>query len=151
MNKKILLISILAVFVLLAVSFSTIVSSKPEEQRESPLYGIRTRRAITEKITNIMENIRPKFLRERMFFITVKDLRYKRYDCSMESVDIPTCPGNPCTFECTQKMTSCPGKFCGNQAFHYEQGTNFLLISAGKICNSWCHTFCETTRCPPCI
>jgi hypothetical protein len=105
MNKKILVISVLAVFVLVAVSFSTVVSSKPEEQRESPLFGIRTNRAITEKITNIVENIRTKFLGERIFFIPFIDGFYKigtrlwTSMCTQLPTTMPGC-GAFCTFKC---------------------------------------------------
>jgi hypothetical protein len=67
MNKKILIISILAVFMLLAIVFTTTVTSntqKPPKQ-ESPLFGIRTRRAIREKIGDLMR----RFVGERKFFL----------------------------------------------------------------------------------
>ena len=76
MNKKILIGSILAVFMLVAISYATAVNNNTNtEKKESPLYGIRTRRVISEKITNIVENIKTKFLRERIFFIPLQGIR----------------------------------------------------------------------------
>jgi hypothetical protein len=70
MNKKILIISVLAVLMLVSISFVSAAEVNTDaEKKDSPLYGIRTRRAITEKIDDIVDNIRAKFIGERMFFI----------------------------------------------------------------------------------
>jgi len=51
MNKKILTISILAIFMLIAISFITTVSSNTTStKRETPLFKIRTKLAIGERI-----------------------------------------------------------------------------------------------------
>jgi len=78
-NNKILLVGILTVFMVIAVSYATAVNTNTAntERKESPLFHIRTRRAITEKITTILENIRTKFLGERMFFLPFQWLRYR--------------------------------------------------------------------------
>ena len=56
MNKKILIVSILAVFTLLAISFATAIkTTTPVKKKESPLYKIRIRRAIREKIGDFIE------------------------------------------------------------------------------------------------
>ena len=59
MNKKIFLISILAVFMLVTISFASAINSNTTnvEKKESPLYRIRTRLAIGEKIGQIFKNI----------------------------------------------------------------------------------------------
>ena len=56
MNKKILVITILAVFMLLAISFASTVSSNTPKppKKESPLFKIRIRKAIQEKIGDMM-------------------------------------------------------------------------------------------------
>ena len=80
MNKKLLVVSIVAVFILVAISFSTAVSSntvKTVERKESPLFGIRTRQAIKEKIGDIIENIKTKYIGERAFFLPFQLLRIK--------------------------------------------------------------------------
>ena len=72
MNKRILGFSIVVVFMLLAISFSTAVSSnttKVVEKKESPLFGIRTRRAIKEKIGEVIENIKTRYIGQRVFFL----------------------------------------------------------------------------------
>ena len=71
MNKKILIISIAAVFMLLIISFASTASSntgKTVEKKESPLFGIRTRRAINEKFGEVLENIKTKYIGERVFY-----------------------------------------------------------------------------------
>ena len=68
MKKKILVVSILAVFTLVAISFATAVSSntvKSIEKKESPLYRIRLLRAIREKGREILS----RFIGERIFFV----------------------------------------------------------------------------------
>ena len=69
MNKKILLVSSIAVFMLLFISFASAINTNNTntERKESPLYKIRTRLAIGEKISQIFENIKTKFLGERIF------------------------------------------------------------------------------------
>ena len=52
MKKKILLVSILATFMLVAISFAAAVNTNNSaDKKESPLYRLRTRRAIEEKIS----------------------------------------------------------------------------------------------------
>ena len=71
MNKKILIISILAVLMLITISFASSTEiNRDADRKESPLFRIRTRRAIAEKISEIVESIRTRFLGERMFFLT---------------------------------------------------------------------------------
>ena len=55
MNKKILVVSIIAVFTLVAISFaSAINTTTPVKKKESPLFRIRNRRAIREKIGDLV-------------------------------------------------------------------------------------------------
>jgi len=68
MNKKLLVFSVLTVFMLIAISFASAINTntaKSFEKKESPLYDIRTRRAIREKIGNIIT----RFVGEQMFFL----------------------------------------------------------------------------------
>ena len=69
MNKKITIGSMFAVLMLVAISFATAINTTDVGNKESPLYGLRTRLAIGEKISNIIENIKTKFLGDRVFFI----------------------------------------------------------------------------------
>jgi len=76
MNKKILIISILAVFMLVAISFASAVSSNStDEKRESPLFRVRTRRAIGERLEELKENIKARFVGERVFFLPFQWLK----------------------------------------------------------------------------
>ncbi|MGF3585149.1 MAG: hypothetical protein ACQXXD_05475 [Thermoplasmatota archaeon] len=65
MNKKIFAISILAFFTLIAIMFATTVTSNtaPAKKKESPLYKIRTRLALGERIKDLVI----RFLRQRIF------------------------------------------------------------------------------------
>ena len=97
MNKKILLVSILVVFMLLAITFASAVNtSTPVKQNESPLFGIRLRRSIKEKAGEVIENIKTKFLGERIFFLPFLWLRIKnnlplRYRLQEKTADGETC------------------------------------------------------------
>ncbi len=79
MNKKILTISIVVVLMLLAITFASTVSSNTSKpiRKESPLFGIRTRQAIKEKIGDIIENIKTKYIGERAFFLPFQFLSLK--------------------------------------------------------------------------
>jgi len=82
MNKKILLISILAVFMLLMISYASAVNinANNAENKESPLFGVRTRRAISEKIGSIIKNIKARFLGERIFHLPFQWIKSKDND-----------------------------------------------------------------------
>ena len=69
MKRGIIIGSILAVLMIISISYVTAVNTKDIENKESPLYGIRTNKALGKKITAIMQIINTKFLNERMFFI----------------------------------------------------------------------------------
>ena len=77
MNKKILSLNILAVSMLVTISFASAINTNTTinvQKKESPLYGIRTKLAIGEKISDIIKNIRTKFLGERIFFLPIQRL-----------------------------------------------------------------------------
>ena len=79
MKKKLLVVCILAVFLLVVISFTSVVgynTSKPIK-KESPLFGIRGRRAIYEKIGDILENIKTRYIGERLFFLPFKCFKDK--------------------------------------------------------------------------
>ena len=85
LNKKILVVSIIAVFILVAISFTSVVglnTVKTANKKESPLYRIRTRRAIGERIGKIIDIIKTRFLGNRIFFIPLQFFRnyYKDND-----------------------------------------------------------------------
>jgi len=86
MNKKILILSIFYVFMLLSISIVTAINIKDidrDEVKISPLYKLRIKSAIAprEKLKNIFNNIKTKYLGEnRVFYIPVYidgDLSFK--------------------------------------------------------------------------
>ena len=98
MNKKILVVCILVVFTLVAISFaSAINTTTPVKKKESPLYGIRTRRAIGERLGKIIEHIKTKFLGERVFFLPFQWIR-NLLGLSILDTYMPECTmcGEPC-------------------------------------------------------
>ena len=73
MNRKILTFSIAAVFMFVAISFASAVNTTSAiEKKESPLYGIRLRHQIEVKIGEAIENIKAKYIGERVFFLPVQ-------------------------------------------------------------------------------
>ena len=70
MNKKILTLCILALLMLVSISFvSSAELNTNIEKKESPLFGIRTGRAISKNIKKIADNIITKLFGERAFFL----------------------------------------------------------------------------------
>jgi hypothetical protein len=117
MNKKIMAISILAIFMLLAISYATAVSTTNTEKKESPLYGLRTRRATTEKISNIIENIKTNFLGNRIFLLPIQWLKNKL----SEEVLWPTL-----------------GESCGRELFCELTIKYCYTKSQYNTCDKWC-------------
>jgi len=102
MKKKILLVSILAVFILLSISYASAVNTnsiKNNEKKESPLFTIRIRRAIGEKIGNIISNVKARFLGDRIFFRPIQFLLNlgSREPTNMKTDPYCTMCGEPCT------------------------------------------------------
>ena len=102
MNKKILTISIVVVFMLLAISFASTVSSNTSKpiRKESPLFGIRTRRAVKEKIGEVIENIKTKYIGERVFFLPFQylSLRLQNDQWTKDACETEHYPySKPCT------------------------------------------------------
>jgi hypothetical protein len=120
MKKKIIIGSLLAVFMLVAISYATAVNNNTNaESKESPLFGIRTRRAVTEKISKLIDNVKTRFIGERVFFIPVKFLRdignrinplYSCTDCRLDTCIYTRC--DSCTWDfngkaCTSHYRTC--------------------------------------------
>jgi hypothetical protein len=99
MNKKIIILSVLVVLMLVGISFvSSAETNTNSEKKESPLYGIRTRKAIGEKFVNILEDIKTKFLSgKRMFFLPPQP--YEKVEVSRIYLTIfqKICNEAPCT------------------------------------------------------
>jgi hypothetical protein len=135
MNKKIVIGSIIAVSMLMIISFTSAVSTNKNtnvERKESPLFGIRTKQAINEKINLIIENIKARFIGERIFCVPIKLFRnivnpedeyYSCTDCYQVSCDRTSCRG--CTFG--DKKSPCTVVTC-------DQDTSWITC-AGLTCN----------------
>lgn len=104
MNKKLLILSILAVFMLVAISFVSAVNiTTTSEKKESPLFRIRTRRAIGERLSELRENIKSRFIGERIFSLPPQWLRNPQQD----EEQMPLTFGKYCTVR-----TSVPDPCC---------------------------------------
>lgn len=91
MNKKILIISIFAVFMLMAISFASAINFNTEKTvrtKESPLFRIWIRRAIREKIGDLIR----WFIGERVFFLPFQWLINIRDNSDATCKTWPTCP-----------------------------------------------------------
>ena len=79
MNKKLIVLIILTIFMLVIISFASAITTNkaPFNKKESPLFGIRLKRSIKEKAEDLIENIKTKFLGERVFFLPYLWLRNK--------------------------------------------------------------------------
>lgn len=107
--KKIVIVNMLAVLIMLTISFASIVTSNSSKpiKNDSPLFGIRTRQAIREKIGNMMK----RFVGERVFFLPFQWVRNLFFKKSLETASKePTCditcggfPGTEC-FRCTSQI-----------------------------------------------
>lgn len=72
MKKKILVVSILGVFILVAISLASgfnTGTATAAERKDSPLFGIRTRRATRDRLQELRESIKTRFIGERIFFL----------------------------------------------------------------------------------
>jgi len=99
MSKKVVLGGIFVVLMLIAISLSTTVSSNATymEKKESPLWRIRNRQAIGEKIGRIFENIKASFVGEsRIAFDNFfKNIR-QRNEMFSVALTVFTCPALCC-------------------------------------------------------
>ena len=106
MNKKILAISTTAVFILVAIPFASAVNiTTVVEKKESPLFGIRTRKAISGRIGEVIENIKTKYIGERVFFLPFQWL--KRLLPHLESEPVIDWSGKGSSYECCTALEKC--------------------------------------------
>jgi len=69
MNKKMVVGSLSIVLLIISLSFISVAISDTTKQNESPLYKIRTKKAIGDNFRELMENIRSNYLDEKNFLI----------------------------------------------------------------------------------
>ena len=102
MKKKILIFGVLSVLMLVTISFSSAISanSEKDDKRESPLFKLRTQRALSIKLGNILEQIKTKFLGERIYMIPFSLM--KLFDEKSDNVQL-----------ISWVYTSCKGFMCG--------------------------------------
>jgi hypothetical protein len=97
MNKKLLFISILAVLLLITITYASAITTNTTsiKKRESPLYLIRNRLAIGERI----QILKAKFVGERLFFLPFQSLRDRTSISALgqlgEKTSDLTCQGPP--------------------------------------------------------
>jgi len=115
MKKKIVIISILTVLFLISVTMASAINTADikKEKKESPLYKIRTNRAISEKI----QKLKTKFFGERLFFLPFQlfknnnnlNLRDKLNNKEFTRIDSFTCTptGAFCGCSATERVSGC--------------------------------------------
>jgi hypothetical protein len=107
--NKILSVGIIAIVMLVTISYATAKNDTYISKKESPLYKIRTERAISEKIERILDSIKTKFLGNRIFLIPSFKIFSSDGSGNMRiiSLDTPTCHLNICTYD----NPNCPTGF----------------------------------------
>ena len=70
-----MILIIIIVLMLVAISYATAVSSLNDEEKESPLYRIRSNKATAKDLGKIIQQIKTKFLGERLFLDVLKWVR----------------------------------------------------------------------------
>ena len=71
MKKIILIVGTISILMLLTTSFVSVVGSNPatRESKESPLFKVRAQKALSIKLGNILEQIKTRFLGERIYMV----------------------------------------------------------------------------------
>jgi hypothetical protein len=101
MNKKILIMGVFTILMIVTISYASAFDSKTSiEKNESPLYRVRAKIAIGEKINTVLENIKTKFLGERIFFIPNEWFKFKIIRQSKPDTDFFK--------SCNYPITECP-------------------------------------------
>ena len=108
MRKKIIIISVLAVFMLVAISFASAVDTATSaEKKESPLFKIRLQNAIRDKKQIVQERINNFFVKligDRLF------LRIPLMKRDVDNGPYVLSRGAPCTVvKCTLEKEDTPG------------------------------------------
>ena len=77
MDKRILKFGIIiAVLLLVTISIASAVNTTiSDKKKESPLYGIRTRMVISERLGELLDNIKTKYIGERVFLLPFQWIR----------------------------------------------------------------------------
>ena len=112
--KKMMMLVVLAVLMLVTISFvSSINANSVNGKKESPLYKLRTNRAIGVKIKGILEKIKVKFFSSRIFYIPSKLLQYNEELNFFRNAKFDDT--SYCTYYCSYWDKGCPSsseKFC---------------------------------------
>jgi hypothetical protein len=97
MKKKLMIGSIFAILMLITLFFVSVVGSETIEKKESPLYKIRTRRAIYRNLGEIYEKIIIKFQGRRFFSLPLNLIKkeYPRYACMTHKGVLEGCGDDP--------------------------------------------------------
>lgn len=111
------MVSILAVLRLVAISFATAVTSNTTttvKKKESPLFGIRTKLAIGQKL----QDLTTRFIRQRVFFIPFPQLMKIFSSNRLDTVYSYDCGG--CTYASEQGgCWTCPIAQCAKEETTY--------------------------------
>ena len=93
--KRMVLFGVLAVGMLFTISFVSAIDSSSDnlEKKESPLFKIRIRQSIGQRIGEIISHLKLRFLQERIFFIPSEPL--------FDDDFFPSIPLCPCKTYCT--------------------------------------------------
>lgn len=108
MNEKIVIATILTIFMLTIISLTTATNMQKIESTEkkiSPLYKIRTEKAIGSKLEWIINRIHTRFVNGRLY-LNIENPKFFRY--RLENTGYTDCPTTVvCTCQCTISMPWC--------------------------------------------
>ena len=111
MKKNLIIISFIICIILLTISITSAIEvnkNQSIENKESPLYKIRTRQVLGDRLKELIECIKAKFLGERMFFLPFQWLK-NIINADNFNIDKPTnditmcksCATGPCYPSCS--------------------------------------------------
>ena len=100
-----MIVSLIVVMSFLTISYASALNSSNVEKKDSPLYKIRTRKAVGIKLSGVINNIRSKFLGERIFSLPL--ILYKTKDFSSRESYFCKISFNTDCFGQTCAPTSC--------------------------------------------
>ena len=92
MKRKFLICSVLAILMLVTISYASVISANDTvERKESPLYKIRTIKAIGERLEDIREIIKSRFIEDKIFFLPFQFLKKEINENSGFTLLAPSC------------------------------------------------------------
>jgi len=123
MNRKLMIGSALAVLMLVAISFASGFSSGTTNagKKDSPLYMIRTKIYLGEKIGRILEEVKTRFIGDRISL----------FSCLLNFEDRVLAP---CSLISSVPASCCPVSICNQKLGCASIDNSYDITMCGDIC-----------------